>query len=58
MTGFRFLTMKEFSRLSRLEKARYLVEAAIETENAKGVAEYSLFKDEPRLSETDDVTGS
>ena len=58
MTEFRFLTMQEFSRLTRLEKARYLVEAAAEIEEAKGVAEYSLFKDGPPLPETGDVTGS
>ena len=53
MTGFRFLTMEEFSRLSRLEKARYLVEAAEEMEKAKGVSDYSLFKDGPPLPATD-----
>jgi hypothetical protein len=43
---FRFLTMEEFSKLSREEKIAYFAAAVAEIDSERGEApEYSLFSD-------------
>jgi hypothetical protein len=52
--GFSFLTMKEFTTLSRREKLGYLAAATREIEKQEaGVSGQSLFEDGPLLASVD-----